>query len=256
MNAPEKAARPEFCFRITCVDCPSEVLGETDVKPANKARIRARNQARLAGWFFFKIEGKEYWRCKPCQTARIRDESERRILARAKKSRADKQAMKAAKREAEERRRTKPVGRAVAKADITLTEETEKLVHRNSFDKYIRHNLTPRMRLAASEYERQVEKSEGVSDKEFASDRVDSSNHSFGPPSQDILDALKWLNSVKQLIGVDAYHAVDKAVMKDQLPADIGAACHWAKTDRERRREGMSLIKNGLSGIANFMRLR
>ncbi len=267
MNTARKIDHDQHIHVIICVDCDNEVRGGSN-KTLNQSKFRARSRARELDWSMWKETGKEQWLCPVCRVKRVKepsvdgtvaDDAVRKAQHRIE-MRADSKAQEAIRRREVESaqlnaRAKRKVGNQKAKADSTLTRETEQLIHRNAFQRYTYPYLTARMRAAAYEFERQIEMSEGVSDQDRTPDRVDSSNVRFGP-SDGALDAQRWLRLLQKDIGSELYNVIDRAITQDQTPVIIGARFKFARSERDRRELGRTIIKVGLNLAADYMGLR
>lgn len=271
MNAAKSESVKTICYAVKCatIGCLSHVNGFARAGEANaegKAGIRARRDAREGGWEQRGGGAGKHWKCPGCVAREVRDSEEadrfdriygadRRTQMKASAAAREALAKRQTEREKTEARKTRPVGDKIAKADETLTKETPKLVYVNEFERVVVRHLQARQVTAADEWRRQIEASEGVSDREIYGERVDKS---VGPghPSLSQLAALEWRAKVQTHIGAENVAILDKAIKHDRTPKQIGADYCNTRDDKKRAMVGTAFIKAALTQLADYMGLR
>lgn len=257
--------------RIECASdgCTAFVIGVERASKVNapaKAAIKARREAIEAGWDQQGVGPRKRWKCPVCHAREVKEMQEadladrttgaqRRMMIRASRAAREAVERRQAERDKQERRKTRAVGDKIAKADSTLTKETPKLVFTCEFERVVMRHLQPRQITAADEWRRQLEASEGVSDREVFSDRVDKSV-SPGHPSLTQLAALQWRANVQTHIGQENAVILDKAIKHDMTPREVGADYCTTKDLEKRAMVGMAFIKAALTQLADYMKLR
>lgn len=255
MNAAKTIEAPEpFKHVLRCAEegCSTHIL--TEEKAAHIAKNRCLAQAREDGWALWKRDDVWHGRCPVCEAKRVRGDSERKIILRAQNAKAEQKRIRDAKREAEARRSTRPVGDKTAKADVTLTRDTPKLIHRNNFERYIYGKLDGPQRNAADQFVSLTEASQGVSDKELYQEKTDGGVGNFEPTAHQ-LDALKALRLAKAGVGEMLYAVLEQAIDEDALPSQIGAQFKWLTNDRDRAMVGVVMTRVALNALAKEWRM-
>lgn len=271
MNAAKATEVETLTHQIRCATdgCLSVATGAARVGEANaeaRARIKARQQALEAGWQLRGSGAAKRWTCPRCYAREVREDfaadhhdrtlgAERRMLIRASTKAREAVERKRVLEDKAEKRRTKPVGDKVAKADSTLTRETPKLIFSCEFDRVVVRHLLPRQVTAADEWRRRMEEAQGVSDREVFRDKVDNSAGSGGPDLSQ-LAALQWRAKVGTIIGHENVRILDMAIMQDLTPREVGQFYCSTKDVEKRAMVGMAFVKAALTQLADYMGLR
>lgn len=248
------------CLSVATGMVSSKVNGDA------KARIKARRQALDNGWQQLGGGSEKRWTCPRCYARKVREDvetehhdrtmgAERRVLIRASTKVREQVERKRVLEDKAEKRRTKPVGDKIAKADETLTRETPKLIFSCEFDRVVVRHLVPRQVTAADEWRRRMEEAQGISDREVFRDKVDSSTGSAGPNLSQ-LAALQWRAKVGTIIGHENVRILDMAIMQDLTPREVGQFYCSTKDVEKRSMVGMAFVKAALTQLADYMGLR